>query len=215
MIATNVANAAFGACCGSTTAATAVFGKVAIPEMSRSKVDRRLAAGCVAAGGTLSGIIPPSVNLILFGVAARVSIARLLIAGIIPGALIAVAYGVMIYLRVLKNPKLAPSQPEAPLKEKLSSLKGVWGVFLLALLIMGGLFMGIFTPTEAGAIGASGAFVIVLARRKLSWGTLRESFLETAQATSVIFIILVGALIFSAYLAVSGTSTLIATSLLG
>lgn len=214
VLATTAANAGFGACCGSTTAATAVFGKIAIPEMLRSKIDRSLAAGSVAAGGTLSGLIPPSVNLIIYGIAARASIARLLIAGLIPGLLTAVAYGVMVYVRVRKNPKLAPPQPEAPLKEKFSSVKGVWGIFLLALLVMGGLFMGIFTPTEAGAIGAAGAFVIVLARRKLSRGTLRESFLETAQATSVIFIVLVGAMIFSSYLAVSGTSAAISTSLL-
>lgn len=215
VLATTLANAAFAACCGETMAATAVFAKVAIPEMFRHGVDRRLAAGCVATAGTLAAMIPPSLSIIVFGIIAHTSVAKLLIAGIIPGLMTAAAYGVMVYLRVLKNPKLAPSLPDVTWKEKFSSLRGVWGMLVLMLVVMGGIFFGIFTPTEAGAVGAAGAFILVLARRKLSRSVLREAFLGSAQSTSVVCIVLVGAMIFTSYLALSGSSAAISEFLIG
>jgi len=215
VLATTFAAAGFAASCGSTTSSTAVFGKVAIPEMLQFKVDRRLAAGCVATVGTLAGMIPPSVNLIIFGIVARQSVPKLLMAGLIPGVMTALAYGIMIYARVAKNPELAPAMPRATREERLSSLKGIWGVIVLALLVMGGIYTGIFTPTEAGAIGAAGALIMAATRMTLSLSTIRDVFLETAQITSVIFIILVGAMIFSSYLAVSGASGAVSNFLIG
>ena len=215
VLATTVAAVGFAACSGSTTSSTAVFGKVAIPEMLRFRVDRRLAAGCVATVGTLAGMIPPSVNLIVFGIIARESVPKLLIAGVIPGLMTAFAFGLMIYLRVSRNPELAPAIPRVPNVERLRSLKGVWSVLALALVVIGGIYTGVFTPTEAGAVGAAGAFVIAAARGRLSLTSIREVFLETAQTTSVIFIILVGALIFSSYLAVSGGSSAISNFIIG
>ena len=207
VLATTVAAVGFAACSGSTTSSTAVFGRVAIPEMLRLKVNRKLAAGCVATVGTLAGMIPPSINLIVFGIIARESVPELLIAGVIPGLMTAAAFVLMIYIRVSRNPELAPTIPRADRNERMQSLKGVWSFLALGGLVIGGIYAGIFTPTEAGALGAAGAFVIAMVRRKLSISTIKEVFLETAKTTSVIFIILVGALIFTAYLAISGASS--------
>lgn len=215
VIATTVAAVAFAACSGSTTSSTAVFGRVAIPEMLRLKVNRKLAAGCVATVGTLAGMIPPSINLIVYGIIARESVPKLLIAGIVPGLLTAVAYLVMIYIRVSRNPELAPALPKAGLEERLQSLKGVWSFLTLGGIVIGGIYAGIITPTEAGAIGAVGSFLIALFRKRLSFAVLKDVFLGTAQTTSVIFIILVGALIFSSYLAVSGASGAVSEYIVG
>ena len=215
VLATTVAAVGFAACSGSTTSSTAVFGRVAIPEMLRLKVDRKLAAGCVATVGTLAGMIPPSINLIVFGIIARISVPELLIAGVIPGLMTAAAFVLMIYIRVSRNPELAPTLPRADRKERMQSLKGVWSFLALGGLVIGGIYAGIFTPTEAGALGAAGAFVIAMVRRKLSFSTIKEVFLETAKTTSVIFIILVGALIFSSYLAISGGSSALSEFIVG
>ncbi|SHH13201.1 TRAP transporter large permease [Cognatishimia maritima] len=215
VFATTVAAVAFAACSGSTTSSTAVFGRVAIPEMLSLKINRKLAAGCVATVGTLAGMIPPSINLIVYGIIARESIPKLLIAGIIPGLLTAVAYLVMIYIRVSRNPELAPALPKASIEERLGSLKGVWSFLTLGAIVIGGIYAGIITPTEAGAIGAVGSFLIALVRNRLNFGVLKEVFLDTAQTTSVIFIILVGALIFSSYLAVSGVSGAVSAYIIG
>lgn len=215
VIATTVAAVAFAACSGSTTSSTAVFGRVAIPEMLRLKVNRKLAAGCVATVGTLAGMIPPSINLIVYGIIARESVPKLLIAGIVPGLLTAFAYLVMIYIRVNRNPEMAPALPKAGIEERMQSLKGVWSFLTLGGIVIGGIYAGIITPTEAGAIGAIGSFLIALVRKRLSFAVLKEVFLDTAQTTSVIFIILVGALIFSSYLAVSGASGAVSEYIVG
>jgi tripartite ATP-independent transporter DctM subunit len=208
VIATTLANAAFGACCGSTTAATAVFGKVAIPEMLRQGVNRSLAAGCVAASGSLSAMIPPSILLVVYGILAQTSVPKLLIAGFIPGILQATLFSLMVFVRASINPKLAPPVARVPWKERFGSLKGgVWGVVFLFMLVMGGIWGGLFTPTEGGAIGAIGAFILVLATKKFSRSLLNESFLETARTTSVIFIIVTGAMVFSMFLSLSGVPT--------
>ncbi|MDO6730766.1 TRAP transporter large permease subunit [Marinovum sp. 2_MG-2023] len=215
VISTTVAAVAFAACSGSTTSSTAVFGRVAIPEMLRLKVNRKLAAGCVATVGTLAGMIPPSINLIVYGIIARESVPKLLIAGIVPGLLTAFAYLVMIYIRVSRNPDMAPALPKAGIEERLQSLKGVWSFLVLGSVVIGGIYAGIITPTEAGAIGAIGSFLIALLRKRMSFAVLKEVFLDTAQTTSVIFIILVGALIFSSYLAVSGASGAVSEYIVG
>lgn len=215
VLATTVAAVGFAACSGSTTSSTAVFGKVAIPEMLRLKVNRKLAAGCVASVGTLAGMIPPSINLIVFGIIARQSVPELLIAGVIPGLMTAAAFVLMIYIRVSRNPELAPTLPRADREERMQSLKGAWSFLALATLVIGGIYGGVFTATEAGALGAVGAFVIAAVRGRLSVSSIKEVFLDTAQTTSVIFIVLVGALIFSSYLAVSGGSSAVSEFIVG
>ena len=215
VLATTIAAVGFAACSGSTTSSTAVFGKVAIPEMLRLKVNRKLAAGCVATVGTLAGMIPPSINLIVFGIIARQSVPELLIAGVIPGLMTAAAFVLMIYIRVSRNPELAPTIPRADRKERMQSLKGAWSFLALATLVIGGIYAGVFTATEAGALGAMGAFVISFVRGRLSVSSIKQVFLDTAQITSVIFIVLVGALIFSAYLAMSGGSSAVSEFIIG
>ena len=215
VLATTMAAVGFAACSGSTTSTTAIFGKVALPEMMKAGVDRRLAAGCIATVGTLSGMIPPSVVLIVYGIIAQESIPRLFIAGVIPGLMTALAFGIMIYIRVMRNPELAPALPKATTTEKVEALKGVWAAILLAFVVIGGIYLGVFTPTEAGAMGALGAFLIAAFRRRVTLMGMRGVFIETAKTTSVIFIIMVGALIFTSYLAVSGTSGAVTNWIIG
>ena len=215
VLATTMAAVGFAACSGSTTSTTAIFGKVALPEMMKAGVDRRLAAGCIATVGTLSGMIPPSVVLIVYGIIAQESIPRLFIAGVIPGLMTALAFGIMIYIRVMRNPGLAPALPRATTTEKVEALKGVWAAILLAFVVIGGIYLGVFTPTEAGAMGALGAFLIAAFRRRVTLTGMRGVFIETAKTTSVIFIIMVGALIFTSYLAVSGTSGAVTNWIIG
>lgn len=215
VLATTMAAVGFAACSGSTTSTTAIFGKVALPEMMKANIDRRLAAGCIATVGTLAGMIPPSVVLIVFGIIAQESIPRLFIAGIIPGLLTALAFGIMIYVRVLRQPELAPPLPPATKLEKLSAIKNIWAAVILAFVVIGGIYAGVFTPTEAGAMGAAGAFLIAMFRGRLNSRILGNVFLETAKTTSVIFIIMVGALVFTSFLAVSGTSSAVTEAIIG
>ena len=214
--ATVLANAAFGACCGSTTAAVAVFGRVAIPEMLEAKVDHGLAAGSVAAGANLSALIPPSVLAVFFGVITLTSIPKLLVAGILPGVLTVVLYAVMIAVRVKINPSLAPAIATGMTwKGRFRELKGVWGVVVLFGLVMGGIWGGIFTPTEGGAIGCIGSFIIVLAFRKFTRTVMKESFLETARTTAVIFIVVTGAMILTMFLALTGLTAAMSGFIIG
>jgi tripartite ATP-independent transporter DctM subunit len=205
-IATVFGCAAFAASSGSSTASAAVMGKVAIPEMKKYHYDNKLSAGVVAASGTLASLIPPSAILVIFGVIVEESIGKLLIAGFLPGILSAFIYALMLYFWARIKPEMAPVTSEFHLKEALVSLKYVWGIGLLFLLVIGGLYIGVFTPTEAGAAGASGAFAIALSSMRLSWGNLFESLLETARATVMIFMIIIGVLIFMRFLALSGVS---------
>ncbi|MFH0913803.1 MAG: TRAP transporter large permease subunit, partial [Chloroflexota bacterium] len=146
--------AAFGAVCGSSTAATVVMGKVAIPEMRRYNYDPKLATAAVAASGTMASMIPPSIVMVIYGVITQQSIGRLLMAGYIPGLLEAILYTAMIYVRCRRNPMLGAALAAASWKERLLSLKGTWSFLLLAGVILGGIYFGVFTPTEAGGAGA-------------------------------------------------------------
>lgn len=163
-LATVYGCAAFAATTGSSVATVGTMGRVAIPEMERYGYERGLAAGCVAAAGTLGTLIPPSVLLVLYGIIAEASIGQLLLAGIIPGILSAVLYGVMIAIRVTLKPSLAPPAPPTPWRDALRSLPNMTGVVVLFVSMIGGIFLGIFTPTEAGAVGVFVASLAVLYR---------------------------------------------------
>lgn len=163
-LATVYGSAAFAATTGSSVATVGTMGRVAIPEMERYGYDKGLAAGCVAAAGTLGTLIPPSVLLVLYGIIAEASIGRLLIAGIIPGILSAILYGIMIAVRVKLNPSLAPPAPPTPWLDAIRSLPDMTGVFVLFISMIGGIFLGIFTPTEAGAVGVLVASLAVIYR---------------------------------------------------
>ncbi len=201
-IATIFGCAGFAAACGASTASAAVMGRVALPELKRYGYDEKVAAGCVAAGGTLATMIPPSVIMVIYGFIAEQSIGALLLAGILPGLLQALSYSVMLYFRFRANPALGPSIPGIGWTERIKSLSGTWGIFVLIFIVLGGIYTGFATPTEAAGIGALGAFLMALPRMRR--GDLKTALLETARTTAMIFAIIIGVLIFVRFLAFSG-----------
>ena len=204
-MATTLASAAFGAACGSTIVNAAVFTKMAMPEMTKFGYDKRLSAGCIAASGTLASLIPPSILMIIYAVITEQSVARLLVAGLVPGFLSAAVYMLGIYIVAKARPDLAPI-PNVTItrRERWESLKGVWGISFLFILVIGGIYMGFFVPTYAGAVGAFGAFMIVAAKRKLNGRLLVDTFKVAGITTSTIFIIVIGGIIFARFLTYTG-----------
>ena len=214
-IATVFGCAGFAACSGSSTASAAVMGKIAIPEMRKYGYDQKLAAGVVAASGTLSSLIPPSFVIVIYGIITEQSIGALLIAGFIPGVISAFIYAAMLYFRIrFGRGGLAQTLPPTPWKARIISLRSIWGIVVLVLVVLGGLYTGVFTPTEAGGVGAFGAFLMALLLRRLSWSNIKESLLETGKTTAMIFTILVGVLILLRLLALSGITKLFTTTML-
>ena len=193
----------FAACSGSSLAGAVTMGKIAYPEMKRYNYAPSLAVGCVAAGGTLGILIPPSMGFIIIGILTELSIGKLFIAGIIPGILEIVFYCGAIYFLCRLNPRMGPAGPKTTFRRKVGSLGLTWPVILLFLLIIGGIYAGVFTPTEAGGIGAFGALVIGLARRKLSRRGFLDSLMDTALTAAMIIILLMGAFVFNAFLNVT------------
>jgi tripartite ATP-independent transporter DctM subunit len=202
-IATIGTCAAFAAVNGSATATAATIGAVALPEMKRYGYEDGLATACVAAGGTLGILIPPSSILVLYGILTEKSIGKLLVAGFLPGILQAILFMITVYILVRRNPKLAPVQPEASFKEKVTSLKVVWPVLVVFIMVMGGIYLGVFTPTEAAASGAFIAMLICIVSKRFSWKVLSGSLDQSARTTAMLFLILIGAIAFSRFLAVT------------
>ncbi|MBW1673444.1 MAG: TRAP transporter large permease [Deltaproteobacteria bacterium] len=205
-IATTYGCAGFAACTGSSVASAAIMGKMAIPEMLKYHYQPRLAAGAVAAGGTIATLIPPSVPLVIYGIITEQSVGLLLMAGFLPGILSAVVYAFMIQVRVKVSPDLAPPLPAASWKARLVSLKNTWGIIAILIIILGGIYTGVFTPTEAGGAGATATFFMALVSGKFTWKGFKDSLLDTGRATVMIFSIIVGVLIFVRFLAISGLS---------
>jgi C4-dicarboxylate transporter, DctM subunit len=193
----------FAAACGSSVATAATMCTVALPEMRRFKYGDSLATGAIAAGGTIGIVIPPSINFAVYGAITDVSIGKLFASGILTGILVAILYVIAIYVVCKRNPAMGPIGPKYTLNEKIVSLKGVWPIVVLFLLVMGGIYFGIFTPSEAGAVGAFGAFIIALAKRKLTWRGLTESLLETGKTTAMVMVIVIGCFIFGYFLTVT------------
>ena len=214
-MATIVACAGFAAISGSSTASAATMGTVALPEMKRYKYEDGLATGTVAAGGTLGILIPPSIILVIYGILAEQNIAKLLIAGFLPGFLLAVLFMLAVYIIVKRNPGLANPGAKSSFKERLAGLKGTIWILILFVVIMGGMYLGVFTPTEAGGIGAFGAFAIALARRKLTWRIFMNSLVETGRTVGMIFTIVIGAMLFGYFLSVSRVPTGLADFVMG
>jgi len=202
-IATVFACAGFGAICGSSTATAATMGKIALPEMKKYKYDDTLATGTVAAAGTLGILIPPSTILILYGILTEQSIGKLFVAGVIPGIILSIFFAITVALLCWRNPAIGPPGPVRSLMEKLKVLTGIIEAFLLFLLAIGGLFLGWFSPTQAGAIGAGGALIIGLARRQLSWQTFIDAGKEALRTSCMVIFIITGAVIFGHFMAVS------------
>lgn len=199
-MATVVGCGLFAAVSGSSLATAVAMGKVAYPEMEKLGYDPKLSIGCIAAGGSLGLLIPPSMAFILIGILTEVSIGKLFMAGIIPGILEIVAYTIAIYIICKINPKAAPNVPNVPFIDKIKSLKYTWMVAILFLGVIGGIYGGVFTPTEAGGAGAFGALILGLASRRLSSKDLKISFLETARHASMIMVMVIGAFIFVRFL---------------
>lgn len=208
-MATVVACGGFSAVCGSSLATAATMSKVALPPMRRYGYDDGLATGSIAAGGTLGILIPPSVILIIYGIMTESDIGLLFIAGILPGLLGVILYLVAVLVTVTMKPEKGPRGEKTEWPQRLTALWGVSGVLGLFGLVIGGIYGGIFTPTEAAGIGASGAFFIAMFRRRLTWSSLYETLVESARTTGMIFVILIGAEIFSNYINIAGLPELL------
>jgi tripartite ATP-independent transporter DctM subunit len=202
-MATVGACAGFSAICGSTNATAATMASVALPEMKRLKYRDELATGVVAAGGSLGILIPPSVIFIVYGIQTEQSIGKLFMAGILPGILLSILFIVTIYLWVTIQPDIAPRIEKQSLKKRIKSLAGLIEVMILFVLVMGGLFLGVFTPTEAGAVGAFGGVLIPLVRGQLSWKGFLDALYSSTRTTCMIFMIVAGATVFGHFLAVT------------
>lgn len=202
-IATIGACAGFSAISGSTNATAATMATVTIPEMKRRKYNMGLATGTVAAGGSLGILIPPSVIFIVYGILTEQSIGKLFAAGILPGLLLCSLFLLTIYLQVRKHPDLAPPGPKTTLKRKIRSFTGVIETLALFFMVMGGLFFGIFTPTEAAAAGAFLTLVIALLRRQLTWKGFVQSLSDTTKISCMVMVIVTGAVVFGHFMAIT------------
>jgi C4-dicarboxylate transporter, DctM subunit len=209
-VATNWACAGFGAASGSSVAAAAVMARLAVPEMLKQKYDKGLATGVCASGGTLDALIPPSITFVIYGVFAEVSVPKLLIAGVLPGLLTAAVYMIMIMVRCSLNPSLAPpvafADRGALWRERRASLAGIWPILVLIVGVIGGLYAGVITPTEGGAVGATLAAVIGMAQRKLTLAGFLEALQDAMATTAQLFFVGIGAILYTKFLALSGTA---------
>lgn len=210
-MATVAACAGFAAICGSTNAAAATMATVALPEMKRYNYSMVLGTGTVASGGSLGILIPPSVIFIVYGILTEQSIGKLFVAGVLPGILLSLLFVLAIYIWVKARPAIAPKGPKATFSERMQSLKGVIETLLLFVLVMGGLFVGFFTPTEAGAIGAGGAVILGLATRRLGWKGLMQAVVESTRISCMVMVIVAGATMFGHFLAVTRIPYALAT----
>jgi tripartite ATP-independent transporter DctM subunit len=202
-MSTVVACTGIGVLCGSTTATTATMGIVALPEMKRFGYEDGFAAGTVASAGTLGTMVPPSVLLMLYSVMCSLSIGKSFAAVMIPGASLLVLYCITAALVVLRNPALGPRGPKSSWKERFVALYHVKGVVFLACLVIGGMLTGFFTVNEGGAVGVAGALVVAAFRRTLNFQMLRQALLDAGKTIAMIFMIIIGAMIFGYFLAIS------------
>jgi tripartite ATP-independent transporter DctM subunit len=202
-MATVGACAGFSAISGSTNATAATMATVTLPEMRRYHYDPSLATGTVAAAGSLGILIPPSVIFIVYGILTQQSIGKLFAAGIFPGILLSILFLLTIYLRVLINPSLAPAGPKTSLREKVRSFAGVLETLVIFFLVMGGIFFGIFTPTEAAAAGAFLTLSLAIVRRQLTWDGFVKSVADTTRISCMVMVIVTGAVVFGHFMAVT------------
>ncbi len=214
-IASIFACTGFAAVCGSSLACAAAMGRIAIPEMVRAGYRPSFATGSIAAGGTIGALIPPSILMIIYGIFAETSITGVFLGGVSVGILTALSYVVVVLLYAWLRPDIVPRRPVIAASDDAEEAPRVWPIVLLVLLVFGGLFGGLFTATEAGAIGALGAILISLAARRLTREVLRRALLETLMTSASLFIIGVGASMFTRFLGVTGLSSYIAAAVSG
>jgi tripartite ATP-independent transporter DctM subunit len=189
--------AGFGAICGSSVATAATMGRIALPEMLARNYSPKLATGAIAAGGTLGILIPPSVIMILYGFLTEQFIATLFIAAIIPGLVAVTLHMIAIFIYTRFHPEDGPPGPRLPWKERLMTVLRCWAVVALAFIVAGGIYGGVFTVSEAAAVGAIGAFAFTVIRRKLTWRVLLDVLMETASSTAMIYLLIMGAQVFT------------------
>ncbi len=211
-MATIAACTAFGAICGSTTATAATMTAVALPEMTRHEYKRSLSTATIAAAAILGVMIPPSVIFILYGVASGTSISQLFLAGIFPGLLLMALFMLVVYFSALRDPSVAPAGPKIPAIDKLKALfSGGMEVVVIFIAVMGGLFLGYFTPTEAGGVGAFATLIVSLVRRTLSWQGFISSTADAVRLSAMILFLTGAAFIYGRFLGVAGLPTYVAT----
>ena len=206
---------AFAAICGSSLATAATMSQIALPEMRRYGYADSLATGSVAAGGTIGILIPPSVLMVIYGLLTQTSISHLFLAGILPGILTVVVFMITISIVTRIDPKLGPPAPRSSARQRLAALRDVWGTAALFLLVIGGIYAGIFSPTEAASIGAVGALVLAIFNRRFSRALVMGSLLDTVKTTAMIFTILIGAILFNNFLILAGVPSLISSWISG
>src|SRR4051794_34207233 len=204
-IATIAACAGFAAISGSSVATAATFSTVAYPEMRRFNYPQSFATGVIAAGGTLGAMLPPSTVLAVYGIITEQDIGKLFVAGILPGALAAAMYMMTVTLIGIARPGFLPSGPKASWSERMAAVRDVWATLLLFIFVIGGLYGGLFTPTEAGGMGAGGAFIIGVLRGRLDRADIRRSLLQATRTAAAVFTVLIGALLFGYFLTVTQT----------
>ena len=213
--ATIVACAFFAAICGSATATTATLGVVCLPEMRKYNYKDELACGTIAAGGTLGILIPPSTGFILYAIQAEESIGTMFAAGILPGIFLAAVYVLTIMILVKRNPSLAPKAEKVSLIEKIKAIKGVIAIVILFVIVLGGIFAGIFTANEGAAVGAFGALLFMIGKKKFSWENLKKSCMDTLRTSGMIFMIMIGAYVFGYFLTLTQLPMMLAETVAG
>jgi C4-dicarboxylate transporter, DctM subunit len=196
-----ITSAGFGAVTGSSVAAIATMGIMVMPEMKKYKYNMRLATGSMASAGTLAIMIPPSIPMVIYGVWTETSIGKLFIAGVLPGIILTIGFSLMIVARCLINKSLGPAGPAFTWRERAASLKRILPTAVIFAIVLGGIYGGIFTPTEASAVGVIGVTGVALVMRRLSWAGLKTSLWQTGEISAMIYVILVGGVMFSRLLA--------------
>lgn len=201
--ATIASCAGFAALSGSSVASAVTMGRVSLPEMRRYNYDNRLATGCIAAGGTLGILIPPSTGFVIYAILTEESIGRLFLAGVLPGLLLTVLFMISIYIQTRINPELGPAGPRTNLAGRVKSLVDAAAMIAIVIMVIGGIYGGIFTPTEAAGVGAFLAFLLALIRRKVNYESMSTVLLQTVRTSALAFLILIGAHIFNPFLALT------------
>jgi tripartite ATP-independent transporter DctM subunit len=195
--ATIAACAGFGAICGSSIATAATMSKVAYPSMKKLGYSDALSTGVIASGGTLGIMIPPSTIMVIYGIVTETHIGKLFAAGVLPGILTALLLMLAVVLMTMRNPEHAPAGEKFTWKQRLEALRGIWGVLLLVIVVLGGIYGGIFTATEGAGMGAAGAFFFAWGRKALTWDSLISILVESARTTAMLFTLLIAATVFA------------------
>lgn len=214
-LATVVSCGAFSAVCGSSMATAATMSRVAMPSMRKYKYSDGLASGSIAAGGTLGILIPPSVILVVYGMITETDIGLLFIAGLLPGLIGIIFYMAAVSVTVYLKPEAGPAGERSGWAERMVAFRDVWTICLLFFVVMGGIYSGVFTPTEAAGIGASGAFLIALFRRRLTFKRLVETLVSTVRTTAMLFFLVIGAVLFSNFINLAGLPDSLSDAVLG